>query len=134
MVFFLQDKQRMSGSFISQATEAYWLDPVATMNRGLRTHDASAEFSLMQNKALTKLPGVAYPEPVIRSIKMSQASGQHAFQSYGQRQKASCTRPQLDMMPNRMASEYHPVPATTATVIEPFPRQGSNARWLAKDR
>ena len=121
------------GAYISQATERYWLDPVAVMNKGLSSYNAADDVKLRQAQRLTKLPGVPYPEPTVASVKMSQANGQHSFPQ-SLRDKASCTRPQLDIMPDRMSSEYHPIPASARTIIEPFPREGSNARWIAKDR
>jgi len=111
----------------------YVLDPISTMNRGLAVYNADTDATMKKSRYLTKLPEVAYPEPCIQSIKMSQATGPLAFEIFPQRQKSSCTRPQLDMMPDRMSTEYYPVPATLSTAVEPFDRQGSNTRWIAKD-
>ncbi|RYF10762.1 MAG: hypothetical protein EOO40_04570 [Deltaproteobacteria bacterium] len=113
--------------------ENYYLDPVTTMNKGLAAYDPAADQKLRQSRYLSKMPGVAYPEPRIQSILAAQAAGPLCFESGMPRQPGSCTRPQLDIMPDRMSTEYYPVPATAATAIEPFPRQGTNTRWLAKD-
>lgn len=114
--------------------ENYYLDPILTMNKGLARYNPEADQRLRQSRYLSKLPEVPFPEPQLQSIAAAQAQGPFCFESAMPRQPGSCTRPQLDIMPDRMATEYYPVPATAATVIEPFQRQGTNTRWLAKER
>lgn len=120
------------GGNISAGMQNYWLDPIATMNKGLQRYDADADVRLKYAPPLSKLPHCHIPEPVIRQVKMSQADGPFAFQAPNGRQRASCTRPQLDIMPDRISTSFHH-PDSSSAFIEPFPRQGQNARWLAKD-
>lgn len=121
----------MQGS-ISTGMQNYWLDPIATMNKGLQVYDADADLRLRHAPPLSKLTGCHVPEPTIRQVTMSQADGPFAFRVPDVRQRASCTRPQLDVMPDRLTTSFHPADGGGAH-LEPFPRQGQNARWLAKD-
>lgn len=131
------------GGYISTAMQNYWLDPIATMNKGLQSYDAQADARLRHATPLTKLPGAPQPEPTIHQIRHWQTDGPFAFQSPQtvNRQKGSCTKPQMDVMPDRVSSSYHPprkdlpmcAPAPHMIPIEPFPREGQNARWIAKD-
>lgn len=114
------------------AVGAYHLDPVATMNKGLASYPGEAA-SDRQRRYLSKLPGIAYPEPKIQQMRSMQADGPFNFEQLAQRQRASCTRPQLDIMPDRIATELYPIPASAAMTVEPFERQGGNARYMAKD-
>lgn len=109
----------------------YSLDPVSLINRGLAKYDPNADACLRRGPPLTKLPGICYSEPVIRNI---QSVGHYNFSQAPSRQRGSCTKPQLAKMPDRMATEYYPIPATVNTAIEPFGRVGTDTRWLSKSR
>lgn len=109
----------------------YYTDPIQIINRGLKLYDPEADAQLRQTRPLTKLPEVAYPSPEVVSL---QAAGPMVFQTFPDRQKASCTRPQLDVAPDRIASMWYPICPTVENTIEPFERQGSNTRWQAKSR
>ena len=110
----------------------YTLDPVAIFNKGIAQYDSQADAELRRSRYLSKVPETPYPNPTIQSVRMSQADGPLGFQMTTQRQRGSCTKPQLATMPDRMASEWYPLSPTVATAIEPFARQGTDTRWLAK--
>lgn len=112
-------------------TCAYYIDPVATMNKGMAAYDAGADAILHRAQRLTKVPTTPYPAPSVESLRY-QLEGPLTFRRAPERQRGSCTRPQLDVMPDRMASEYYPICPTLQTAIEPFPRQGADTRWDGK--
>lgn len=131
----------IQGGYISTAMQDYWLDPIVTMNKGLQSYDAQADARLRQAAPLTKLPGTKQAEPTIYQVRHAQTDGPFAFQSPQtvNRQKGSCTKPQMDVMPDRLSTSYHPprpdvCGSAPSMVIEPFPREGQNARWMAKER
>lgn len=111
---------------------SYVLDPISTINSGLRQYQADVAHTMGQSYRLSKLPNIDYPAPTISNIHLAQAEGPLAFTEQTMRQRSSCTRPQTDRLPDRMASEYYPVPATLQTAVEPFPREGRQSRAEVK--
>lgn len=110
----------------------YFLDPVATMNKGLAAYNAAADAQLHRQTYLTKVPSTPFPAPRVEGLVYRQLDGPLTFMAAPERQRGSCTRPQLDRAPDRIASMYYPVCPTVATAVEPFPRQGVDTRWDAK--
>lgn len=114
--------------------ENYTLDPIQIIGRGLATYDAAADAHLRKGTYLSKLPGVHVSEPALQQVRLAQSEGAFWFESPVLRQQASCTRPQLDIMPDRISTEYYPLKASVATAIEPFQRQGTDSRNMVKDQ
>lgn len=117
---------------MSDAVCSYYVDPVSTINKGLKQYNAVADAEMRRTKYNSKLPGVPYGAPTIQQLQGAQELGPDVFRQLPERQRGECTRPQLDVMPDLIGSSWYPVPATVETAIEPFSRQGADTRWQAK--
>lgn len=116
----------------SDAVCSYYVDPVATINKGLKQYNAKVDADMRRTRYNSKLPGVPYGAPTIQQLGSVQAYGADVFRVQPERQRGECTRPQLDVMPDLIGSSWYPIPATADTAIEPFARQGADTRWQAK--
>lgn len=103
------------------------MDPVTLINKGVQRYDVTKEKRPTYHNS--KLPVIPIQQPDLEPIMYNQCTGPLIFDDNPNRQKASCTRAQMDVMPDRIASSWQPF---CAPYVAQSP--GDNTRWIYKDK